>query len=291
MSAVATERVLADIIPTTRIRNVLLVTAGAGFVGLAGQLSISVPLLSPTAFTLQTIAVLTVAAALGAVRGMAAMTLYAGLALLGLPWLPGGSGAFNLDGQLVASFGFCVGFIPAAGAVGFLSQRGWTRSFVDTALAMVLGSVIVYGFGIVWLQAALGVSWSSAMYSAMSVFLLTDAIKILVVSAFFPFAWRQLAKAGLTQGATAAVPSEPEPSGSDVAYVESNESGSAEVVQSTDDSEPAATVPSPRDSRETATSAEQADSQGLGDDDGVIDLTDEDDKSLAPAADTSSRED
>ncbi|MDA9912846.1 biotin transporter BioY [Candidatus Nanopelagicales bacterium] len=272
MSVSSTEHVLADVVPATPIRNVLLVIAGAGLVGLSAQLSFSIPLLSPTAFTLQAITVLAVAAALGAVRGMAAMTLYAGLALLGLPWLTGGSSAFNVDGQLVASFGYSVGFIAAAGAVGFLAQRGWTRSFVDTALAMVLGSAIIYGFGVVWLQSALGISWSSAIYTGMSVFLLADAIKVLIVSALFPIAWRQLAKADLLQQVDQTTATEKDAEAEDV--------GTAEQV---------ASAPRPREATYAKATASAATVPNSGDEDSVIDLTDENDASLSPVADKESR--
>jgi biotin transport system substrate-specific component len=185
---------------------VLLVIAGAALVGLAAQVSLGVPLLSPTSFTLQSIMVLTVAAGLGAVRGMAAMALYAGLALLGLPWLAGANSAFNVDGQIVAGFGYNLGFILAAGAVGYLAERGWTRTFLDSALAFMLGSVIIHAVGVTWLYAATDTTWATAIYSGMTVFLLVDAIKILIVSALFPIVWKQLTKAGLAHAINATAP-------------------------------------------------------------------------------------
>jgi biotin transport system substrate-specific component len=186
--SVATPAVLADAIPRSAVRNVVLVLAGAAFVGLAAQVAIPLPW-TPVPLTGQTFAVLLTAAALGTWRGVASMLLYAALGLAGVPWYAGGSSAFR-DGALVVSFGYVVGFVAAAAVVGYLAERGATRTAPRTAGLMVLGNVVIYAIGATWLAAALGVSVTRALELGVQPFLLGDALKVALAAGLFPLAWR-----------------------------------------------------------------------------------------------------
>ena len=186
--SVATPAVLADAIPRSAVRNVVLVLVGAAFVGLAAQVAIPLPW-TPVPLTGQTFAVLLTAAALGTGRGVASMLLYAALGLAGVPWYAGGSSAFR-DGALVVSFGYVVGFVAAAAVVGYLAERGATRTAPRTAGLMVLGNVVIYAIGATWLAGALGVSLSRALELGVQPFLLGDALKVALAAGLFPLAWR-----------------------------------------------------------------------------------------------------
>jgi biotin transport system substrate-specific component len=186
--SVATPAVLADAIPRSAVRNVVLVLVGAAFVGLAAQVAIPLPW-TPVPLTGQTFAVLLTAAALGTWRGVASMLLYAALGLAGVPWYAGGSSAFR-DGALVVSFGYVVGFVAAAAVVGYLAERGATRTAPRTAGLMVLGNVVIYAIGATWLAGALGVSLSRALELGVQPFLLGDALKVALAAGLFPLAWR-----------------------------------------------------------------------------------------------------
>jgi biotin transport system substrate-specific component len=185
-------RVLADVLPRTWVRDVILVVGAAAFVGLAAQ--ISIPLgFTPVPLTGQTFAVLLAGAALGTVRGIISMLLYSVVGMLGMPWFAGGASGFSM-----ASFGYILGFIAGAGLVGWLAERGWTRTAIDTALAMILGNVVIYAIGVTWLKFALaGTTWAGAIAMGMSPFLIGDAIKIGLAAGLFPLLWRQLSKRGL----------------------------------------------------------------------------------------------
>lgn len=186
--SVATPAVLADAIPRSAVRNAILVIAGAAFVGLAAQVAIPLPW-TPVPVTGQTFAVLLTAAALGTWRGVASMLLYAALGLAGVPWFAGGSSAFQ-DGALVVSFGYVVGFIAAAALVGYLAERGATRTALRTAGLMVLGNLVIYSIGATWLAAALDVPFGTAIELGVQPFLLGDALKVALAAGLFPLAWR-----------------------------------------------------------------------------------------------------
>ena len=82
---------------------------------------------TPVPLTGQTFAVLLTAASLGMWRGVASMSLYAVAGLAGVPWFAEGSSAFK-SGALTVSFGYILGFIAAAALVGWLAERGATRT-------------------------------------------------------------------------------------------------------------------------------------------------------------------
>ncbi len=54
-----------------------------------------------------------------------------------------------------ATGGYLVGMLVAATLVGFLADRGWTRKPLLALVAMVLGNVVIYAFGVAWLMHAI----------------------------------------------------------------------------------------------------------------------------------------
>lgn len=180
--------VLADALPRSAVRNLALVLGGAAFVGLAAQIAVPLPF-TPVPVTGQTFAVLLTAAALGTWRGLASLLTYALLGLAGVPWFAEGSSAFS-GGVLTVSFGYVIGFIAAAGVVGWLAARGNTRTPLRTAGLMALGSLIIYAFGATWLALAIDVPLSTAVSLGVTPFVLGDLLKIALAAGLFPLAWR-----------------------------------------------------------------------------------------------------
>lgn len=187
-----TPRVLADVLPRSIARDVVLVVAGAAFVGLAAQISFPLPF-TPVPVTGQTFAVLLVGASLGSIRGLLSMVLYMLMGMAGVPWFSDGASGFGGP-----TFGYIIGFIVAAWLVGFLAERNWTRTVLDTALAMILGSVVIYAIGVTWLKFSLpGLTWAGAVEAGMSPFLFLDLVKVILAAGLFPLVWKLLTRAGL----------------------------------------------------------------------------------------------
>jgi biotin transport system substrate-specific component len=176
--------VLADLLPGAAVRDAVLVIGGAGLTGLAAQVAIHTPL-SPVPFTLQTLSVLVVGAALGTVRGALSMLVYLAAGVIGVPWF-----ASQSHGWGGPSFGYILGFIAAAALVGALARKGADRRVVGTILTMVAGSLVVYVIGSLWLAADLHFGILEAIKLGVRPFLATDAIKIGVAALAFPAAWR-----------------------------------------------------------------------------------------------------
>jgi biotin transport system substrate-specific component len=186
-------RVLADVVPQSLVRNLVLIVGGAAFVGLSAQIAIPLPF-TPVPLTLQTFAVLLAGAALGSVRGVLSMALYAVAGIVGVPWFAEGSSGFSAP-----SFGYILGFIAAAFIVGRIAEHGATRTVARTAGLMVVGNLVIYAVGVTWLKVALGVDWATAISLGLTPFLIGDAIKIAAAAGLLPLTWRGLRKAGLAE--------------------------------------------------------------------------------------------
>lgn len=187
-AAVAAQpRVLADVIPAVRARDIALVLAGALLTALCAQISIPVPG-SPVPITGQTFAVLLCGAALGANRGAAALGLYAFLGLMGMPFYSDGdSGAQVLFG---ATGGYIFGFIIAAWVVGFLAERQHDRTPVKALPLFLLGTVIMYVCGVPWLAVSADLSLIGALDAGLVPFIPGAAIKALAAAGLLPAAWK-----------------------------------------------------------------------------------------------------
>jgi len=176
--------VLADLLPSTRARDVALVAGGAVLTGLAAQLAVPVPG-SPVPVTGQTFAALLVGTSLGARRGFLSLAVYALAGVVGVPWFAGGG-----SGAGAPSFGYVLGKLLAAMAVGALARRGGDRSALRTAGTMLVGEAIIYAVGVPYLALATGMSASAALAAGLTPFLIGDALKAALAMGALPTAWR-----------------------------------------------------------------------------------------------------
>ncbi len=176
--------VLADLLPGERVRDAALVLGAAGFVGLCAQFSVPVPG-SPVPVTGQTFAVLLAGAALGWQRGAAALLLYAVAGSAGVPWFS--DGRSFVGGP---TYGYIVGFILAAGVVGWMASRGGDRTVARTIVSMTVGTVIVFACGLPYLMASADLSFTAGWNAGVGPFLVGAVIKILLAAGLLPTAWK-----------------------------------------------------------------------------------------------------
>jgi biotin transport system substrate-specific component len=177
---IAPGRVLADLVPGSRVRDAVLVGAFALAIGLSAQLAVPLPF-TPVPVTGQTFAVLLGAAALGAGRATLGAGLYLVLGMIGVPWFTATGGA---------SFGYIVGFVAAAAIVGRLARMGNDRTVGRTVALMVVGNLVIYAFGVTGLALFLGVGLVEAIALGAVPFLIGDAIKLALAAALLPATWK-----------------------------------------------------------------------------------------------------
>lgn len=188
MSSVAVPApVLADRLPKSVVRDIALVGGLVVLTAVMAQVRIPVPF-SPAPITGQTFAVLLGAAALGPLRGSIAQVLYIAVGLVGMPVFTGFESGWQVLQGLTG--GYIVGFVVASVVVGAMARRRMDRSPLGMAATFVVGSSVIYAFGVPWLAAVAGFTLGQALWSGLVVFLVGDAIKAALAGALLPSAWR-----------------------------------------------------------------------------------------------------
>ena len=177
------------VLPQTRIVSVLLVASAAALTALAAQWVIYLPF-TPVPITGQTFAVLLTGAALGWKLGAAGQGLYLAVGALGAPVFSDSSGGVEIITG--ATGGYLVGFVFAAALVGWMAEHRHDRSFSGMFTAFLVGSAVIYAFGVVGLMASTGWPLAEAIEKGVVPFLLGDLIKAAAAGLVLPAAWRLL---------------------------------------------------------------------------------------------------
>ncbi|PCN46852.1 BioY protein [Curtobacterium sp. 'Ferrero'] len=191
----APRAVLADRLRTRGLAtDAALIAGGALFT--AGMAQVEVPMW-PVPMTGQTLAVVLVGASLGARRGTLSLLLYAVVGLLGLPVFADHAG--GLASLTSPSFGYVIGFVVAAGVVGWLAERDWDKHFVRAAGAMLLASAIPFVFGLPWLAVVLGQlgapnDLQSVLAAGFYPFIVGGVAKALIAAGALSLAWKALGR-------------------------------------------------------------------------------------------------
>jgi len=159
----------------TLLSDVALMGLGALLVALFSQVVIPLPF-TPVPVTGQTLAVLLVGALLGSRRGFGSLRMYLVSGVMGLPVFSGGMvGIARLAGP---TGGYLLGFLAAAFVVGTLCERSGARRPVPLVLVLVLGSLVIYLFGVPWLSLYVGLEKSLAL--GLIPFIPGDLVKIAI---------------------------------------------------------------------------------------------------------------
>ena len=135
--------------------------------------------------TLQTVSVYASGLFLGRRNGALAMLLYLALGLVLPVFSDGGSGVAHLLG---ASGGYLVAFPIVAFVVGAITRQ--RRTLLWTAAALLAGSLVLFGFGVAWLVAGVGLAAGAALVNGWLLFVPFDLTKIALVTALYTGARR-----------------------------------------------------------------------------------------------------
>jgi biotin transporter BioY len=153
--------------------NIAVILGVSWLLALSAQYSIHIPL-SPVPITGQTLVVLLSGIILGKNRAAGAVGAYLLQGVAGLPFFAGGkSGLVVLLGP---TGGYLLGFLAAAYFVGMLSELRLKRSLWQAATAMLIGNIIIYVFGLVWLARFVGEF--QVLQTGLFPFLIGDALKL-----------------------------------------------------------------------------------------------------------------
>ena len=177
-----------------------LVLGGSLLIAGLAQLTIRLPF-TPVPISGQTLGVLVVGTAYGWLLGGLTLLMYLAEIAIGLPFAA--EGAAGADVLLsLPSGGYLWGFLAASLLMGWLANRGWDRSIRSSISVMLLGSITIYIFGLLWLHGnavfagLLGhaPSLEDTLEAGLYPFIIGDAIKLLLAAAALPLAWRLIGR-------------------------------------------------------------------------------------------------
>lgn len=166
-------------------RELVYVSLMVALTSVGGLISIN---LGPIAFSLQSFFVIISGSVLGPKLGAISQLLYISLGLLGLPIFSGGYG--GLQRIISPSFGFLLGFILAAYIAGLLVERLENKRFSSYLILASIAHLAIYLIGLPYMYfmmnygLGLSINISQLLMTGFLVFIIPDAIKILVIAGF-----------------------------------------------------------------------------------------------------------
>jgi len=174
---------------TNSLRELLLVVGGVVLLALSAK--ISVPMW-PVPVTMGSFAVLSLGALYGPRLGLATILLYLVCGAFGMNVFMGSStGNSGLSYMMGTTGGYLAGYVLATLVLGFAARVGWDRSPLRMAGAMLVGNVVIYIPGLLWLGVSLG--WDKPLLAwGVMPFLIGDALKLLLAATLFPAIWKAL---------------------------------------------------------------------------------------------------
>ena len=157
--------------PVEKLRWTVLASLMAALTAVGAYIHIPI---GPVPIVLSTLFVLLSGLLLGSRWGLASIALYLLVGAIGMPVFAGGKGGFaHFFGP---TGGYLLGYALSAWVTGFISER--SRGFlVLEILAVLAGSLAIYGLGVLWLKMVTNMSWIKTFMVGMAPFVIGDAVK------------------------------------------------------------------------------------------------------------------
>lgn len=173
-------------------KNILLVLGGVAFLSIMSQVLIPLPY-TPVPISLGTFGVTLMALLYGRKLGTATILSYVAAGSLGAPIFAGGKAGslFSPTG------GYILGYIIVVVILGYLADKGVTKSYVKTILSLLLSSAIILTLGALVLS--LFMPGKNAFMIGVLPFLPGDALKSTTVTLLLPTLWKFIPKNDKTE--------------------------------------------------------------------------------------------
>lgn len=170
----------------TFIKDIFLILGFAVLTGVCAKLKFEI---GTVPITSQTFAVILSGALLGSRKGLLSQITYLLMGLGGVPWFSRGGGMTYL---LSPTFGYIIGFVFVAFTVGWLCEKGFDREVKTAVFAMLIGNVVLYIPGLLWLAKFVG--FDKVLAAGLYPFIIGDLIKILIAGLVLPIGWKIIKK-------------------------------------------------------------------------------------------------
>lgn len=165
------------------MQKAILLVVGVCILSLSSRVTVPIGFVP---VTLQTLAVLSIAFAYGKTLGFATVFAWLVAGFTGLPVFAAGSGPAYMMGPTA---GYLFGMLVSSYLVGFMAEKGMSRHPLLVGLAMVIGNLVIYSFGVAWLGNFVGYG-SKVFTLGVIPFLFGDLAKIVIAAIAFPTTWK-----------------------------------------------------------------------------------------------------
>ena len=140
--------------------KIALIVGGTAFLALMAQIAVPVPG-SPVPVTGQTLGALLLGSAYGASLGFTTFATYLIVGFVGAPVFA--AGAHGLSRITGATGGYLVGMLLASLITGYLAGRRWDQKILTVIPTMLIGDVVIFSAGLLWLHHSLHASWATTL--------------------------------------------------------------------------------------------------------------------------------
>lgn len=197
--ALASRPLVSQAIPESGVARILaqglLVVAGTLLLTLSAKTRL---VLGPVDMSLQTLAVLLIAASFGLRLGLATVLLYLAEGAAGLPVFQATpEKGIGLAYMLGTTGGYLVGFVAMTVIVGYAADRGWDRNVFKLFGAMLTAEVVMMALGFAWLAMLIGAegAWTFGVVP----FVVPDLVKVALAACLVPAGWSVIRGLGLAR--------------------------------------------------------------------------------------------
>lgn len=165
-----------------RTKQMVLIALMTAVTCVLGPLSIPLPF-SPVPLSLTNFAIFLAIFVLGMKNGTISFIIYLLLGAVGVPVFSSFRGGL----QVLAgpTGGYLIGFIFLALIMGFALDH-FDRKLVPTIIGMIIGMVVCYTFGTVWLAKLLSLSFKEGLMMGVIPYLAGDVAKIIIAAIVGP---------------------------------------------------------------------------------------------------------
>jgi biotin transport system substrate-specific component len=197
--ALASRPLVSQAIPESGVARILaqglLVVAGTLLLTLSAKTRL---VLGPVDMSLQTLAVLLIAASFGLRLGLATVLLYLAEGAAGLPVFQATpEKGIGLAYMLGTTGGYLAGFVAMTVIVGYAADRRWDRNVFKLFGAMLTAEVVMMALGFAWLAMLIGAegAWTFGVVP----FVVPDLVKVALAACLVPAGWNVIRGLGLAR--------------------------------------------------------------------------------------------
>ena len=160
------------------IINVLLILFGTLLLTISAK--VQVPFW-PVPMTMQTFVVFLIGSTYGVRLSFITLIAYLIEGAIGLPVFAAGGGIVYLTGPTA---GYLYGMTLSVVVISYLANLGYSKTYFKAALSLLLGSVIIFSFGLVYLGSIIG--YEKSIQAGLLPFIPSELFKIALAVALIP---------------------------------------------------------------------------------------------------------